>query len=613
MPSTMISSNTRASRSRYSSPQQTPQATNDSAATVAAARSSVKDEQKTFMQKWLEPAVQSKASFQEAGLMRHGVVENMAPLGTLPKAAASKKHGTPAAGQEHTPIRKIILKRPVAGVVVANTPSTPLLPKSEDVTPALTRRSVSSRDVDDDYDPKGTASQPSSSRPKATRRSVGRPSAHRLSSASSTLQQTTANSPARAQDNKETIDRVVEAAVDEALDHFRYPTAWALRTLYDENSSNPHFISMIEQVYHQTADPDTVEEFSRLVHDKKKEGKEDNKGCYYFVPPTTNSRFTPHKPKPAPYTDLITLDVAKFSVEPEEVHPRKKVKHSGLHESARKMATNGMNGIADVSPSRNRGRAGSVGSDSSLSSAKSVSPPPEGMDEDENDNDDVFGVPAGAERTSSAETTSYASGPAARQPIAARHRSRATTKNNGDVSSTPTPTLDSPTTAPPPTTAAPGMPAAVASPLFPKLSKNKGKNQGAASDIKFPSRFGVVEDDDRHHRLRRFARSVTNTPGATSLSWERPHVQDPEVDSDVETPARPSSVRPRASLPPGGTASARATRSQKRFHDEVEDELSPTSLLFPDAGPASEANSRAVTPLPRTVKKPRVGLRIKTS
>lgn len=49
------------------------------------------DGQRAFMQKWLEPPVQNKASFQDYGLMRTGVVEHMLPLGTVPKPAHVRK------------------------------------------------------------------------------------------------------------------------------------------------------------------------------------------------------------------------------------------------------------------------------------------------------------------------------------------------------------------------------------------------------------------------------------------------------------------------------------------------------------------------------------------
>ena len=93
--------------------------------------------------------------------------------------------------------------------------------------------------------------------------------------------------------------------MDEALKHYRYPTAWALRTLYDEKSNDAQFVAMLEEIFNQTATAETVQEFSGLLEEKKREGKKDNQGCYYFIPPATNSRFTPHKPKAAPYAKLL--------------------------------------------------------------------------------------------------------------------------------------------------------------------------------------------------------------------------------------------------------------------------------------------------------------------
>ncbi|KAJ2972416.1 hypothetical protein NUW58_g9190 [Xylaria curta] len=117
---------------------------------------------------------------------------------------------------------------------------------------------------------------------------------------------------AREPDDKEQADKIVEIAVEEALRHFRYPTAWALRLLYDENAGDPHFVSMIEDVYYQRATPKTIRKFRHLISEKKKEGKKENKGCYYFVPPSTGTRFTPHKPEPAPYENLIKMEFASL-------------------------------------------------------------------------------------------------------------------------------------------------------------------------------------------------------------------------------------------------------------------------------------------------------------
>src|SRR6478736_5345696 len=79
---TMISSNTRTTRSRYSSPAQSQ---NTKWNGVLDASKGATEGSRAFMQRWLEPTVQSKASFEDDGLVRYGVVENMAPLGSLPK------------------------------------------------------------------------------------------------------------------------------------------------------------------------------------------------------------------------------------------------------------------------------------------------------------------------------------------------------------------------------------------------------------------------------------------------------------------------------------------------------------------------------------------------
>ncbi|KIH92168.1 hypothetical protein SPBR_02216 [Sporothrix brasiliensis 5110] len=136
--------------------------------------------------------------------------------------------------------------------------------------------------------------------------------------------------------NREVTDKVVDLAVEEAVRHFRYPTAWALRTLYDEQAGNQTFLTMVEDVFQQTADREAVNTFARMVHEKKKEGKKDNKGCKHFVPPGTDINIAAHKPIPAPYADLITMDLPQFTTDvsgnivdsttDDTAHARKRVK-----------------------------------------------------------------------------------------------------------------------------------------------------------------------------------------------------------------------------------------------------------------------------------------------
>ncbi|KAJ9152154.1 Transcriptional regulatory protein RCO1 [Pleurostoma richardsiae] len=607
----MASTGTRTTRSRYSSPQQPAQGQHDPTKNSEHKR-------QTTLKEWYEPPVQSKPSYQDANLMAVGVLEGMGPLDVPPKASNLKKI---AGGEkEHTSsYRKIILKNRPSTAPKPAPPSTPQMDESEDnLTPAPTRRSVSSKDVDDDYTPHPKA--PSTSRLKITRNSISRASAPQPSSTPSQQQTPAVATPTRPSrpekmpEDKEAIDKIVERAVDEALEHFRYPTAFALRTLYDENSSNAHFLAMVQDIYQQTADAETIEEFARMVYEKKKEGKKDDKGCYYFVPPSTNSLFTPRKPVAAPYKSLLKLEIPKLSVDGDR-HLRKKVKPNSFHESAHKMAANGVKGsAAHPSPLRNRKRADSAGSDSSLSSAKSVTPPAE--QEAEGEGDHVLDA-GGPGRNSSAGGANNASDPATRQPMAGRKRNVTTTKKHGNVSPTPTPTPSSPTADLAPSArgagAASSMPAAVDSPLLTKLAKQSSKQPDDV--IKFPSRFGPVQDDAKE-RLKRLAKKVTNARAGEALSWERPHAAEPGRDAGRASRAPAAVARPRPSLPPPAPlTTTRATRSQKRNHEEVDDDAAPsTPNVAAESGSlASGVNSRAATPNPRAAKKARTGLRVKTS
>lgn len=653
MSAAAIYSNTRASRSRFSSPQTAPNGTTDSSRGQATNGT---ESQKQFMQRWLEPPVQVKPSYQDDGLVRHGVVENMAPLGTLPKAGFFKKTApppppAPEQSAQATPIRKIVVKRPAAPPAPVPTPA--VAPEEdeteeeegvgtenvgndqgdEDVKDAQgmggatvagrgktrttaagsrsrSRRSVASWDRDDEDWAPGKSSQKA-----AGRRSLSSASAGRLGSTASTAslpQTAAANEGSQRADLKEFTDKVVEAAVDEALSHFRYPTAWALRTLYDENSSDPDFLAMIEKVFAQTADDATLVEFARLVRAKKQEGKKDDKACYYFVPPSTNSRFTPHKPKRAPYANLLQLDLSplrlgqprsrpqkaeqarqqsepeaadrepdiKAEPEPEpepepEFPPRKRRKSNRHAESASKMTitrANGANGVKSnaETPSRRRTRARSMSSSSTLSSARSLTPP---ADDEERDGFDA------------AAPSSSRTSPAAQQPITSKKRRFNAPRKSRNVSPSPRPSpAPSTSTAPQQQASASRsqpqplpakkvavapeegqpyeMPAVVDSPLFPNLNSKKGAKSGAPVPV-FPSKVGRLDPNDENLLLREQARKhtlqnakqqrISNVRQSSSrAASSRAGEADDELDNPaaaLATPAPSSSARARPSLP----------------------------------------------------------------
>ncbi|GKT46676.1 uncharacterized protein ColSpa_06857 [Colletotrichum spaethianum] len=637
---------TRATRSRFSSPHQHA----NGGAESGKKTNGSSEASRTFMQKWLEPTVQSKPSFEEAGLVRYGVTENMAPLGTLPKAPATKKQGQDGAG----PVRKIILKSSSANSAAAAA-SAPAVKRSETPPPSLpsppaavqkqTRKSLPARgaeddEEDEDYTPKvaagkglGRRASASHSRKSLSRSSVGRcasSSVHQMAPSSDAVEPSESTP-----ENKEIVERAVEVAVEEALRHYRYPTAWALRTLYDENSSNPAFLSMLEDVYHQTADEDTLDEFSRLIEDKKREGKKDNQACYYFVPPSTNARFTPHKPKPAPYGKLLSLDLAKS--DDQEVTPTKKpgqrrkapespVDDVDMDDESTLLAAETT--MAAATPSRRRARRDSASSDSSLSelsaspslppdSPSPSSPPvPAGFQQGNSHSRRHSATTAATAAGADTDTTSTSAPPPINlQPMKRRGRSLATKTSVSDASNPNSPTL------PPNVSQAAGasnMPGRLSSPIFPNLSTTAAPSKPAgkknANKDKVPR---VLPSDDATTARRRNARdsTISQTPQPES------HIRGSDMRSRADSVAASSpavNLRKSTRTPaPNPTLilslSTRTTRSAKRTHDEIDNTSSPTApSFFEDVTPT--ASSRAATPTNlRPTKKQRTGLRIKTS
>ncbi|KAK4198147.1 hypothetical protein QBC40DRAFT_95439 [Triangularia verruculosa] len=358
MPVTTISSNTRASRSRFSSPQVTAPESSTKEAPAAAAEGK-EGKKTTFLERWLEPPVQNKPSYQEAGLVRQGVFDNMAPLGTMPKLGVFKStNATATTPPSNPPKTRIVLKstKPAAPSTATPAPPPPPPAPEEDETeeedevpeplidpyrerlrsedrgrgegngyretapavsaPSRSHGSFSSRDVEAGGWGSGRMSQLSTDRRSQSRASAGRADSF---SSHHAHQQTSASSASREADLRKITDKVVEAAVDAALRFCRYPTAWALRTLYDENCTSLEFLTMIEKVFSQKADAPTLSKFAKDIQKKKKEGKASNRGYKYFYPDGYDM-IPP--PKPAPYNNLINFGVSLLHFKESEPAPK---------------------------------------------------------------------------------------------------------------------------------------------------------------------------------------------------------------------------------------------------------------------------------------------------
>ncbi len=665
-------------------------------------------------------------------MVRAGVVENMAPLGTMPKAAMLKKaplHAESPPPVSASTVKRIVLKKPFspasvgAAVPVITTPSATATPP--DITRMSSREAAGAmEDVtadallsptshlalplpvvddihDDDYVPQkkskarrishnpGHANTSSTSvTPVHPRRQSHRHRSARSSPAPPILDPTPDPTPvptpvptpaptsptrsetpsfhqlAREPDDKEQASKIVEIAVEEALRHFRYPTAWALRLLYDENSRDPHFVSMIEDIYYQRATSKTIRKFRRLISEKKKEGKKENKGCYYFVPPPTGGRVRPHKPEPAPYEKLIKMDFASLlrdSASDAEVdadgHVSKRRKTevgeepgtavdqadaptnittttatngTGLHSHNQKNGNrrhsnhhhghHARGGVAkNKSPRGKKTRSGSVSSTSSLSSV-----PDDAMEDYDDFMGSADGDPAASRMEDEQAEGNNAQIPAgSMQPISAEQAKPAVKKQI--VSPNPAPEQNTPTTHHPRSRDS-SMPAVVITTSTTTTTDGTNGNSHPHTNqpvpaLKFQSRFGDLDESTDpfiHTKRSRKSETAVNTKSASVDSFVREPLELDELPHEPVLPPQPPAPPPehaRLSRTPAPALSSRAARAAKRNHDEFDDASSPTASSFrADFEPLSARNSRAATPTnPRSSKKPRGGLRVKTS
>ncbi|PKS09987.1 hypothetical protein jhhlp_004611 [Lomentospora prolificans] len=465
----MISSNTRSSRSRYSSPAQGAQG----GGPLEANKNTANEASRAFMRRWMEPAVQNKPSFEEVGLVRYGVLENMQPLGSLPKVEKAAGGGSKKENNNGV-VRKIVLKPSGAAsnagrkksadatddeeetahrstkshsskFLSANTlaspspfssrsPSPPISPSPSSPQPAPPSSSstlppphtsatvhdknelalLGIKDIDDnndeDYEPRGGMKRKMGlHRSPIARRSLTRASAHRAAAPVAVEEPSATTAvPASAENavsdgglakKRQAVDKAVDDAVQFALKYNRYTTAYALRTLYDEKSSNPQILVMFEDIFLQRADGDTLDQFASLMAERKQAGAKDNAAYLFFSPDAVGS---PENPIPTPYSDLLRFDPTTASIlfdEEEGMRAFKKQKttypESPSLSRSRRRATRGSTGSAEEevqvhaktsedatassdtskaktgkleTPTRKRPRSDSLGSDSSLSS-----------------------------------------------------------------------------------------------------------------------------------------------------------------------------------------------------------------------------------------------------
>lgn len=96
-------------------------------------------------------------------------------------------------------------------------------------------------------------------------------------------------------------ERVLEYACQHALDDGKYPTAYALRTMYDDLKNHNPSVRMMEALYGGFATPGQRKEFLTQIETRKRGGKKDRTAEIYFngdsndlpIPPRRSSLFSP--------------------------------------------------------------------------------------------------------------------------------------------------------------------------------------------------------------------------------------------------------------------------------------------------------------------------------
>lgn len=178
--------------------------------------------QKTFLDRWVEPPLRPPApSFMEyphLDIARHGVLENMAPLGTMPNSKVKKLAKT------ENPRRITLVKKGDASVSAVSTPREAVTP--EPSVNQSSRRSESHKAEEVEWNPTTPVAQ-TSARKGTTHDSVSRQSVPPQASPYST-----SASPTKEELELERTERTVEWACVEALSAGRRHTAYALRSLF---------------------------------------------------------------------------------------------------------------------------------------------------------------------------------------------------------------------------------------------------------------------------------------------------------------------------------------------------------------------------------------------
>lgn len=592
---------------------------------------------------WTEPALRpptpSFKDYPHLSIDRQGVLKEMAPLGTMPSSKLRKAAGVKSERPKQVTITK---KTDASSVPSPREVSTP-----EPTSSPVRRRSESRKADDTEWAPITPVGQTSE------RKSAGRSSVTSYSVAQQ-MSPSMSASPTKQERQRERTDHVINSACSLALEANKYPTAYALRSLYNDHRANARIVTLFERVFSRRADEAEQTEFRTLMTFKKKEGKKDDKAGRYFEEHGNTvaagslfsmaySLATPSK-RPA-----ARKSPARVSRSPYKETGHISKKHKGNVQGEKNGLASQGTPVTDANiaalnhgdaPSRRRAKSASSNGSSALSSL------------DEDLIRDEFAPSAATSHshshankpttgTSELHATTLVHNRA--QPITAsstlgpKLHAFPTTAKSATPASSSTPSYTRhhdaeatmPSAYPPPPQQQQQdpldlHPASAPSSLAPAHHvTTKAHKKAAAAAGATPHR---LDDNDCSVQLRRRAKDITDYLLPLRDSFERDKSRRYSTDSapseggeivylDDET----GFVRVVATIPPKSKKilRLRSNPAKRKANDDFDDVSSSTLLSpLPDLGSASAANSRAGTPntVGRPVRKAKTGgLRTKTS
>lgn len=281
---------------------------------------SKKEKAQTSLDSWVEPPPKNPiASFEEHGFARHGVLENMAPLGQPPTAKLKAKL---RGGQDMH--RHSLLNRNgnmSTGEDALSTPEmtpaaeperAPTEPAEEEEPVPLPSLEAQDETEDDEYIPNGVRSTSRSGK-AAMKNGVKATTPRRAS----TIPPTSTTPTTRTPGGNQIMLKAVNAAMKKAHEDGRPAVGDAVRRLYDDSCHNQIYARLLDAILNERATTQEQAEFRTYIKAAKREAKARDRQVMHArtnslrgspaVPAKTRNSSTPGGPDTKPTTIANTI------------------------------------------------------------------------------------------------------------------------------------------------------------------------------------------------------------------------------------------------------------------------------------------------------------------